>query len=131
MTPTLTIKVLVVEDEWLIADQVAEALTDAGYDVVGPAAQISEALALVRDEPIDAALIDINVDGDRTFGLAAALSKASVPFAFLSGYSKADLPEYLRERPLLQKPVDGNAVCSCVRALLHMNSPPRRSCGLA
>jgi DNA-binding response OmpR family regulator len=117
--PALAMRILVVEDEWLIADQVAEALTDAGYTVVGPAGEVSEALVLVRDEQIDAALIDINVDGDRTFGLAAALAKASVPFAFLSGYSKADLPANLRARPLLQKPVDGSAVCRCVRSLLQ------------
>jgi two-component SAPR family response regulator len=114
--PLLT--VLIVEDEWLIADQIADALREGGLGIVGPVGQVAPALDLVRSERISVALIDINIDGDRTFRLAEALANASIPFAFLSGYSKADLPQNLRERPLLQKPVDADAVCRCIRSLL-------------
>jgi two-component system CheB/CheR fusion protein len=104
--------------EWLIADQIADALRDGGFGIVGPVGQVGPAFDLLRTERVNVALIDININGDRTFRLADALAKASVPFAFLSGYSKADLPRNLRERPLLQKPVDANPVCRCVRSLL-------------
>jgi DNA-binding response OmpR family regulator len=110
--------VLIVEDEWLIADQIAEALRDDGFGIVGPVGQVAAALDLLKTERINVALIDININGDRTFQLADALANASIPFAFLSGYSRADLPPNLRDRPLLQKPVNANAVCRCVRALL-------------
>ena len=107
-----------VEDEWLIADQIADALRDAGYQIAGPVGQLASALELLRSARIDVALIDINIDGDRTFGLADALADAAIPFAFLSGYSKADLPGNFQDRPLLQKPVDAGAVCRCIRSLL-------------
>lgn len=112
--------VLIVEDEWLIADQLANALRNAGYQIAGPVGQLAPALELVRSTRIDVALIDINIDGGRTFGLADALANASIPFAFLSGYSKADLPRNLRAYPLLQKPVDANTVCRCIRSLLSL-----------
>jgi DNA-binding response OmpR family regulator len=109
----------VVEDEWVIADQIAGALEEAGYDVVGPVGRLREALALLGGPSIDAALIDINVNGDRSFGLAAELSRLAIPFAFLSGYSSADLPSGLAQIPLLQKPVDTSRLRSCVESLLH------------
>jgi DNA-binding LytR/AlgR family response regulator len=118
VTPLRPTRVLIVEDEWLIAEQVADALREMGCEIVGPVGQITLALALVKGEQLNAALIDINVHGDRTFGLATALAEASVPFAFLSGYSKTDLPADWRQRQLLQKPVDGGAVCRCVQSLL-------------
>ena len=110
--------VLVVEDEWLIADQIAGALQEAGYEVVGPAGRLNEALTLLETASIHAALIDINIHGDRSFGMAAELIRLCVPFAFLSGYSGEDLPAGLRHIQLLQKPVDAEKLRSCVGSLL-------------
>jgi two-component SAPR family response regulator len=111
-------RILVVEDEWMIADQIADVLRDVGYDVVGPVGRITEALSLLNGEQVDVALIDVNVHGDLTSKVAEALEAASVPFAFVSGYSRQDLPANLRGRPLLQKPVEANAVYRCVQSLL-------------
>lgn len=117
--PSLPItSVLVVEDEWVIADQIAGALEEAGYDVVGPVGRLREALALLNTTLIHAALIDINIHGDRSFGLAAELSRLAIPFAFLSGYSASDLPATLSQTPLLQKPVDAGRLRSCLAGLL-------------
>jgi DNA-binding response OmpR family regulator len=109
---------LVVEDEWVIAEQIATALEEAGYDVVGPVGRLAEALAKLEATSIHAALIDINIHGDRSFGLAAELSRLSIPFAFLSGYSGGDLPPALSQTPLLPKPIDAGKLRSCVADLL-------------
>jgi DNA-binding response OmpR family regulator len=118
--PSLPItSVLVVEDEWVIADQITGALEEAGYDVVGPVGRLREALALLNTTLIHAALIDINIHGDRSFGLAAELSRLAIPFAFLSGYSGSDLPATFSQNPLLQKPVEISKLRSCVEGLLQ------------
>jgi DNA-binding response OmpR family regulator len=112
-------RILVVEDEWMIADQIACGLVDAGYEVVGPCGRVEQASDLVERGDIDAALIDINVNGNRSFALAERLALAAIPFAFLSGYSGAELPVELKNRPLLQKPVHAAAVRRCVVDLLR------------
>jgi CheY-like chemotaxis protein len=111
-------RILVVEDEWLIADQIVGALEACGYDVAGPVGRMAEALDLLADGRIDAALIDINVDGERTFALAQQLNRSAIPFAFVTGYSGADLPAEFNARRLIQKPIDATAVRSCVEGLL-------------
>jgi len=112
----------VVEDEWIIAEQIATVLEDSGYEVIGPVGRVKEALALLERGRIDAALIDMNVHGDRSFEFAGALVAASIPFAFLSGYTAAEVPSWLRDRPLMQKPVDASAVRFCVAALIGGSS---------
>lgn len=112
-------RVLVVEDEWIIAEQITTALEEAGYEVVGPTGRLSEALVLLENGAIDAALIDINVHGDRSFGLATRLAEAGVPFAFLSGYSGAEVPALHKARPHMQKPVDIAALRLCIAAVLE------------
>lgn len=117
-------RVLVVEDEWIIAEQIATVLEDAGYEVIGPVGRVKEALVLLECGRIDAALIDINVHGDRSFEFAGALAAASIPFAFLSGYTAAEVPAWLRDRPLMQKPFEALAVRLCVADLIG-GSPDR------
>jgi CheY-like chemotaxis protein len=111
-------RVLVVEDEWIIAEQIVEAVLEAGHDVAGPTGQLREACRLVETTAIHAALLDINLAGDRSFTLAARLAEASIPFAFLSGYSSVDLPPGLEGRPLVQKPVDRATVREILARLL-------------
>ena len=119
MTPYVANRrVLVVEDEWLIAEQITTALEEAGYEVVGPVGRLGQALALLDGTPIDVAVIDVNVHEDRSFSLAAELSRLAIPFAFLSGYSSGDLPSRFSQTPLLQKPVNAERLRSCVGHLL-------------
>jgi two-component SAPR family response regulator len=114
----------VLEDEWLIAEQISSALSEAGYDVVGPVGRVEQAIALVRSGGVDAALIDINVHNDRSFRLAEQLVEQTIPFAFLSGYSGTELPRHLAGRPLMQKPVTASTLRRCVDSLL--DEPVRR-----
>jgi DNA-binding response OmpR family regulator len=119
MAQASPLRVLVLEDEWLIAEQIEAALNDAGFDIVGPVGRIEEAMALLSGDGIDAAVLDINVHGQRTFRVAERLAARSTPFVFLSGYSEVELPSSFSERPLMQKPIDPVALGHCVISLLR------------
>jgi DNA-binding response OmpR family regulator len=111
--------ILVLEDEWMIASLIQAALEDAGFEVIGPVGRIGEALALMQRERCDAAVLDINVHGERSFSVAKRLSEMATPFVFMSGYSAAELPAGFRETPLLEKPLDLGALCRRISALLE------------
>ena len=84
-------RILVVEDEALIAVMVEDMLTDMGSVVVGPAATIEQALALARSEEIDGAVLDVNGRGERIDPVADALSARGVPMLFATGYGEVRL----------------------------------------
>jgi CheY-like chemotaxis protein len=98
------LRVLVVEDEALVAMLVEDMLTDLGCIVVGPMADIESALAVVDEAAIDCALLDVNLGGKPIFPVADALKAKGVPFAFASGYGEAGVREDHRGAPVLQKP---------------------------
>ena len=98
-------KVLVLEDETLVSMMVEDMLLDLGCEVVGPFAKLDQALAFVDgDGQIDAALLDVNLGGVRSFPMAEALAGKGVPFVFTTGYDESGLPEAWRGRPTLRKP---------------------------
>jgi CheY-like chemotaxis protein len=101
------LRVLVVEDMFLVAEELCHSLQDWGCEVVGPAAGVDEALKLVERERLDGALLDVNLGNERCFPIAEALEKHGVPFFFLTGYdmSSAFPPEF-ETVPRLPKPVD-------------------------
>ena len=82
-------RVLLIEDEFLVGLEIHSVLTEAGFAVIGPAATVSDALRHVSQEDFDAALVDANLSGDSTEGVAAALSDRGTPFVLLTGYSSA------------------------------------------
>jgi CheY-like chemotaxis protein len=98
------LRILVVEDVFLIADVIVEQLRDFGCEVVGPAARVRKALALVRQERLDGALLDLNLAGEYCFPVASSLIERGVPFAFLTGYGDLAVPENFRNIPRLVKP---------------------------
>lgn len=99
-------RILVVEDEYLIADDVCEALVAAGAEVVGPCPTVEAAAAmLTREVRIDAALLDINLRGDPVFPVADALAARGVPFAFATGYDRWSIPKRFDAVALLEKPL--------------------------
>lgn len=99
-----SLKVLVVEDEALVSMLVEDMLTDLGCTIVGPAAEIEEALRLAGSADIDAALLDVNLGGRPIFPVADSLKARGVPFAFASGYGEAGLTEEHKGATVLQKP---------------------------
>ena len=97
------IRVLVVEDEFLVATLIEEMLQSAGCVVSGPIARVAEALDAVDHESYDAAVLDVNLGGDRIDPVADALSRQHIPFMFVTGYNTGGLPRYAA-RPHLCKP---------------------------
>ena len=98
-------RVLVVEDEMMIAMLVEDMLGELGCTVVGPAHALEPALSLASSEAeIDAALLDINLAGQPVFAIADALRAKGVPMIFSTGYGESGLREIDRGAPVLQKP---------------------------
>jgi CheY-like chemotaxis protein len=97
-------RILVVEDEFLIALDIVSALEQAGITVVGPAGTVSDALAVIEREPLEGALLDAHLGGEPAARIADALAARGIPFAFVSGYGRESLPEAHRSAPLVRKP---------------------------
>jgi CheY-like chemotaxis protein len=104
MTALQGIRVLVVEDEFLVATLIEDMLTSAGCVVSGPIPRLAEVLDAVHRETFDAAVLDVNLAGDRIDPVADLLSRRNVPFVFVTGYGKGALPDVHAERPHLCKP---------------------------
>jgi CheY-like chemotaxis protein len=97
-------RILVVEDEFLIALDIAGALEQNGLVVVGPYAAMGEALQALERQPLDGALLDANLGGQPVGQIADALLARKVPFAFVTGYGRERLPPQHRAAPLVRKP---------------------------
>ena len=97
-------RILVVEDEMLVLLNVEDMLADLGCESVSAAATIEQALAFIDAQPFDAAMLDLNLDGRKSYAVADALAARSVPFAFSTGYSSQTLNDGYRDRPVLGKP---------------------------
>ena len=98
-------RVLVVEDEPLIAMAIAHTLAEADYDVLGPAKSVAEALALLAQSGCDIALLDTNLGAETADPVARELIRRGMPFIVTSGYTREQQPEIMRKAPLLGKPV--------------------------
>jgi two-component sensor histidine kinase/CheY-like chemotaxis protein len=118
-------RILVVEDETLIAMEIESALRDGGCDVAGPVGDVEEALRLIASgERYDAALLDTKLSGYRVDSVAAALAQAGVPFAFITGYGAEALPEAFRQSMIVPKPFDKHQLLSALAVLLQRRSDP-------
>ena len=102
--PPQECSVLIVEDETLLGMDVEMTVSEAGYRVLGPVTSIVEALRVARESAVDAAILDINLQGQPVFPLADALAANNIPFIVLTGHERAMLPERHRDRPYIQKP---------------------------
>ncbi|HZX79381.1 MAG TPA: response regulator [Lysobacter sp.] len=99
-------RVLVVEDEYLVADDLRVELEQAGAHVVGPAPTIADALRLLAGAPVlDAAILDVNVGGEPVDAVALQLERRGVPFVLATGYDAWALPQALLHAPRCEKPV--------------------------
>lgn len=99
-------RVLVIEDEMLVAMEIENLLERQGCVVLGPAPRVSRALSLLDQERPDAALLDLNLNGEPATPVAAALSAAGVPFVLVTGYGEMQSREpELQDAPRLDKPV--------------------------
>ncbi|MGQ0534123.1 MAG: response regulator [Caulobacteraceae bacterium] len=110
-------RILIVEDEPLIAMVLTDYLDDAGCEIVGPAQSVGKAKALANDEAIDAALVDGNLAGKPVDEIASALSEREIPFAFVTGYGRDSLPPGYADAPIVEKPFTQDQVVTALERL--------------
>lgn len=103
-------RILVVDDEPLIAMLLCDWLEELGHTVIGPAHSVKDALALLESEPVDGAILDVTLGQENSFDIAEALQKLSVPTVFATGHGPDSLEERFRAAPMLPKPFDFAAV---------------------
>lgn len=98
-------RVLVLEDEYLIADEMAQVLNSAGASVVGPFGSVEGALqALAREPELHLGILDVNVRGDRSYPVAEALKARGVPVVFVTGYDSPSIDAAWARTPRCAKP---------------------------
>jgi DNA-binding response OmpR family regulator len=118
---TNRMRVLVVEDEALIALDIARQLTAAGFQVVGPAISVARALKLIGDGGCDIAVLDVNLgDKETSEPIAHELRARATPFIVLSGYARDEHPQAFQGAPMLSKPASSSEL---VATLLSCAAP--------
>lgn len=110
-------RVLVVEDEPMIAMVVEDTIEMMGYHIVGPVALLEEALALATSGDFDCAVLDINIRGGNSYAVADLLIKRGCPFLFTTGYSDWSMPKHLVSEKRLAKPYSARQLESELRLL--------------
>lgn len=112
-------RILVVEDEFFIAEEIADALKAAGFAVLGPYATVAAALEMIADGPsIDAAVLDASLRDASSLPVAEALAARGIPFAVVTGFSADQLPARMAAAPVLTKPLRGGDLVRLLRQLL-------------
>jgi CheY-like chemotaxis protein len=107
-------RILVVEDEFLIALDIAGVLEQAGFEIIGPHGTVPDALAAIARGMVHGALLDANLAGEPVGTIADALTVRRIPFAFVSGYGRDHLPAQHRAAPLIKKPFMGKDLLAVV-----------------
>jgi DNA-binding response OmpR family regulator len=113
--------ILVVEDEPIVALNLADILQDNGAVVLGPASSVATARRLIADSRIDCAVLDVNLGHESVAPLVRELGELKVPFLFMTGYDEKDMAPLWRDRPILHKPV---VVAELINALTGICPSP-------
>lgn len=109
--------ILVLDDEALIGMELEAILQDAGYRVAGPAIDVRESLALIEAETIDGAVLDLNLNGERSDPVADRLTELDIPFTYLTGHADAVIDERHRHAPVISKPFDERRLLRALAAM--------------
>lgn len=116
-------RVLIVEDEVLIALDTQDVVAAAGYTVIGPAHSLDAAVSLASAEPLDVALLDVSLNGAYSWPVADVLTQRRVPFLILTGFGASlEVPDRHRAVPRLGKPVAARELLAQIRGLVSANA---------
>lgn len=117
--PLSRCRVLVVEDEYFVADDVVRAIESLGAEIVGPVPTREQAMALLTSaDRIDAAVLDVNLQGESVFPVADALAQRGIPFIFATGYDQSALPVAYQSIQRWEKPFDPTKLAQALPGLL-------------
>jgi two-component system, response regulator PdtaR len=103
-------RILLVEDESLIAMVMVETLTGLGFEVVGPFSSVDETIAGIENEPLDGGILDVNLAGEMIYPAARLLQARKVPFVFMTGYGTEPISAAFPDVQVLQKPIDRDII---------------------
>jgi CheY-like chemotaxis protein len=117
-------RILVVEDEYFIASDLKRALAGEGAEVIGPVSSVAAGLEQVERGAAEAALLDVNLEGDSSLAIADRLSALGIPFIFITGYDGWALPDAYRDVVRVPKPFAVSAVLAAVDRLLAPEDVP-------
>jgi CheY-like chemotaxis protein len=112
------VRVLIIEDETLIALLLEDMLTDLGCTILGSASSVDAAIEILDRTPPGVAVLDINLGGEKSYAVAEALAKRGVPFIFSTGYADGRLDAPWQDRPMLQKPFGQEQLAEALEAAL-------------
>lgn len=113
------LRILLVEDEAMLAFFLEDIVTDLGFQVAGSASTAAEAVRLARDGDVDFGLLDVNLgNGETSFEAAAILSDRGIPFAFVTGYGAAGVTSDFADAPVLRKPINIAALATVLEAAI-------------
>jgi CheY-like chemotaxis protein len=99
-------RLLIVEDEYLLAQEMADYFENLGTEIVGPVGTVARALDLIASSRIQAAVLDVNLRDERVYPVAEALTLKQIPFVFASGYGSELEPDVYAEAPRCIKPIE-------------------------
>ncbi len=111
-------RILLVEDEFLLAHAMEAALGALGFDVVGPYSGVNEAVAAIRTETVECAILDINLCGELSYPVAQELASRHVPFIFASALDGPGIDTQFRHYPFLRKPFCARALSDAIHCFL-------------
>src|SRR5882724_4325317 len=115
-------RILVVEDEYLVATMLEEILAEAGFVVIGPLPSLAEAMRAADESEIDVALLDVNLAGQHVYPAAEALERRGIPFIFMTGYGWQALPAKFRARPSVSKPFKSARLLDALASVLGQHA---------
>jgi chemotaxis family two-component system sensor kinase Cph1 len=120
-------RILVAEDAFLLVTLLQDLFDALGWEMIGPATRLVDALQLARHESFDAALLDVNLDGTMSWEVAVALKERGIPFVFGTGYSvSAVLPENLTGSPVIGKPYQLSELQQVIQRVIVAGVPDSR-----
>lgn len=119
-------RLLLVEDQMLVAMEVESFLKDIGCEVIGIAGTLEQAMRLSRELAFDATIVDVNLDGEMAWPAVDVLLERNIPFVLASGYGSSAFPQAYRDMTQLEKPVGRNEL---QRALVEIHAKSRRNIG--
>jgi CheY-like chemotaxis protein len=119
------LRVLIAEDQYMIASELRRVLEREGIIIVGPFSTLATALAASMD-PVDVALLDVNLHGLAVFALADDLARRGVPYGFATAYETAALPRAYQAVPRVEKPVAPEALLHLLGRLAAQREAPAR-----
>jgi two-component SAPR family response regulator len=120
-------RILVVEDEAMIALAIEDTLEELGCEVVGSTGKLETALRLAKEESLDAAILDVSIRDQKVYPVAEQLLARGIPFVLASGYCDWALPNNLRDQPRLTKPFTTEELTKQITSLCQRTSGARRA----